>query len=288
MDVSIDTLFECVAEDCPVLPLPLCAAYGGDLRFPRPSRRRPYLVANFVSTIDGVISFDIPGKSGGSAISGANPGDRLIMGLLRASADVVLVGSGTVSAVSYDHLWIAEYIFPEAAELYAKYRQELRGRTTHPLIAIVSGTGRIDLGRAVFHRPDITVLVLTTEAGRRRLTGDELKALPSTVVRALPASGGMLPSLEILRVLKQDFGANFVLHEGGPTLFGQCLADRAVDELFLTIAPQVAGRVSERPRPALLTNTEFLPGNAPWLDLLSVKRAGNHLYVRYRVTTAEG
>ncbi len=78
-----------------LLPADLRTQYGGDLRFPSAAAERLY-VANFVSTLDGVVSYDVPGQSGGAQISGANEGDRFIMGLLRASADAVLVGGGTV------------------------------------------------------------------------------------------------------------------------------------------------------------------------------------------------
>ena len=61
------------------------------------------------------MSYKIPGKSGGAEITGRNAGDHFIMGLLRASADAVLVGSGTFGEVSPSHLWIPEYIYPEAA-----------------------------------------------------------------------------------------------------------------------------------------------------------------------------
>ena len=83
-----------------VLPEDLRTLYGGDLCFPPAPASRPYVVANFVSTLDGVVSFNIPGQSGGVQISGSNDADRFIMGLLRASADAVLVGAGTVGAVS--------------------------------------------------------------------------------------------------------------------------------------------------------------------------------------------
>jgi len=56
-----------------------------------------------------------------------------------------------------------------------------------------------------------------------------------------------------------------------------------VDDFFLTLSPQVAGRTPERFHPALVMNAQFLPDNAPWLNLLSVKRAGDHLYLRYGV-----
>jgi len=62
MELSIDTLFEREAQrEPPLLPNGLRARYGGDLRFPSTPRDRPYVVANFVSTLDGVVSFDIPG-----------------------------------------------------------------------------------------------------------------------------------------------------------------------------------------------------------------------------------
>lgn len=284
MDLGIETVFERAdRKEMVCLPDELRAAYDGDLRLPESIAERPLVMANFASTLDGVVSFDIPGQAGGGPISGANAGDHFIMGLLRASADVVLVGGGTVNAVSHSHLWIAEYIYPKMAELYGNYRQSVLAKSRCPLIAIVSGTGRIDLSRTVFHTPDVTVLLLTTEMGRRTLVDAGVEAFSSTLVRVLPISNGKLLPIEILRLLKNEFRAGLVLHEGGPTLFGQFLADGVVDELFLTLAPQVAGRMPDLFRPAMVMNNQFLPGNAPWLNLLSVKRAGDHLYLRYGV-----
>jgi len=79
-----------------VLPEDLRARYGGDLFFPLAPEGRPYCIANFVSTLDGVVSFNLPGQSGGDQISHANEEDRFTMGLLRASVDAILVGSGTL------------------------------------------------------------------------------------------------------------------------------------------------------------------------------------------------
>jgi riboflavin biosynthesis pyrimidine reductase len=72
------------------------------------------------------------------------------------------------------------------------------------------------------------------------------------------------------------------LHEGGPTLFGDFVAENLVDEFFLTLSPQLAGRSSENRRPGMIAGIEFLPGAAPWLELLTVKQRGDHLYLRYR------
>ena len=56
----------------------------------------------------------------------------------------------------------------------------------------------------------------------------------------------------------QQFGVRLLLHEGGPTLFGQLVQANLIDELFLTIAPQMAGRNSTPDRPALIRNVAFL------------------------------
>jgi riboflavin biosynthesis pyrimidine reductase len=285
--VAIQTIFERSEGRQACLPDKLRAEYGGDLNFPGPPAERPYLVANFVSTLDGVVSFNMPGKSGGGPISGANPGDRFIMGLLRASVDAVLVGSGTVQAASPNHIWTAEYVNPEAAALYDHYRRVVLGKPKHPIIAVVSGTGSIDLTRAVFHVEGIRVLVLTTDAGCRRLMDAGATALSSIIIRALPAQDGRLAPAAIMRLLNEDFGAGLVLHEGGPALLGQFLSDALVDELCLTLAPQIAGRRATNSRPALVMGTEFLPGAAPWFNLLSVKRGADHLYLRYRLRSQD-
>src|SRR5580693_1828766 len=81
-----------------VLPDGLRARYDGNLSFPPAPVDRPYLIANFVSTLDGVVSFNLPGQSEGAQISASNEEDRFIMGLLRASADAIVVGSGTLQA----------------------------------------------------------------------------------------------------------------------------------------------------------------------------------------------
>jgi hypothetical protein len=81
------------AVDGSVLPEDLRILYSGDLRFPA-NPDRTHVIGNFVSTLDGVVSFEILGRSGGGEISGFNAADRFIMGLLRASADAIVVGAG--------------------------------------------------------------------------------------------------------------------------------------------------------------------------------------------------
>ena len=88
-------------EDLP-LPPGLSALYG-PLRFP-PHPDRPYVVGNFVTSLDGVAALEEPGYAGGGPISGHNPHDRMVMGMLRAVADAVIVGAGTQRAANPHHL----------------------------------------------------------------------------------------------------------------------------------------------------------------------------------------
>jgi hypothetical protein len=56
---------------------------------------------------------------------------------------------------------------------------------------------------------------------------------------------------------------------------------KVIDEFFLTLAPQIAGRQTIAQRPSLAGETLFLPKTAPWFELRSVKQAFNHLLLRY-------
>ncbi len=84
------------------------------------------MYANFVSSIDGIVALEAGTAPSGGIISGRNEADRFVMGLLRAFADAVLVGAGTVRAEGGKALWTTEYIFPAAAKAYADLRQVLR------------------------------------------------------------------------------------------------------------------------------------------------------------------
>jgi riboflavin biosynthesis pyrimidine reductase len=266
----------------PVLLEDLRTSYGGDLHFPAPGEGRPYVMGNFVNTLDGVVSFAIPGKAGGGDVSGFNAGDRFIMGLLRASADAVMVGAATLAEVSQSHLFAAEYIYRAASDAYALYRSEILQKPRYPSTVIVSGTGNVDLERAVFRTPDLRTVIFTTEAGATRLAAAGAGSLPSTEVRVMQAQGSRLAAGPMLELLFREFGVRLLLHEGGPALFGGFVADGLVDEFFLTVAPQFAGRSPESRRPGIIAGVEFQPETAPWLDLVSVKACVDHLYLRYR------
>jgi riboflavin biosynthesis pyrimidine reductase len=279
----VRTLIDCdEAHVESALPQKLRELYDGDLHFRTSPAARPFVIANFVSTLDGVVSYEIKGKSGGSTISGSDPADRFIMGLLRASADAIVVGAGTLRDVSAKSLWTPEYAYPDAKHLYAEYRVSAQHKPEYPLLVIVSGSGQLELNRAIFRMPAMRTVVITTSAGRDELRRRGAASLGSIEIHALDSNSGSIAPRAILQLLQSQCGVKTLLHEGGPTLFGQFLAAEAVDELFLTLSPQIAGRKGDATRPAILQGVEFAPDSAPWFQMVSAKESAAHLYLRYR------
>jgi riboflavin biosynthesis pyrimidine reductase len=255
--------------------LPLGAEFArlyGRLAFPRP-RRRPYVIANFVQSLDGVAALGIPGTSGGQ-ISGHNEHDRMVMGLLRAIAGAVVVGAGTARSVP-KHLWISGYIYPALEDSYADLRRKL-GLEDLPLNVIVTAKGEIDASQRVF-QGEVPVLVLTTEAGARRLS-QEGSVEPSRVHPV--AENRKVSARAVLEALRQAADPEIILVEGGPHLMADFFAEGLVDELFLTQSPLVAGRNATE-RPGFVAGREFAPDMPLWGNVVSAKRAVSHLFLRF-------
>lgn len=270
----------------PALPPGLRELYDGDLRLRESSDERPFVVANFVSTLDGVVSYEINGHAGGSTVSGSDTADGFIMGLLRASADAIIVGAGTVHDTSPEALWTPEYTYPDAKLLFREYRANVLHKPEYPVVVVVSGSGRLKLERAIFRTPGMCTAVITTSAGSNALVAAGATKLPSIQIHVLDAKSGTMAPMAILRLLYGQLGIRRLLHEGGPTLFGQFLGAKVVDELFLTLSPQIAGRKGDTIRPGLVQGMEFMPDCAPGFQLLSVKQRAEHLYLRYQRTEA--
>jgi riboflavin biosynthesis pyrimidine reductase len=257
------------------LPPSLRSAYGGDLSIALRADR-PTLVTNFVSTLDGVISYNTPEAAGGGEISGHFEPDRFVMGLLRAVADVVLVGAGTLRAAP-DGAWTPTSIHPPSGAQYAAVRESL-GLRPNPITAVVTASGALDLRHPGLADPAVEVVVVTTTAGEAAL---RQQAVPRHIeIRSL---GDRVQPRQLLQVIGSQ-GAELVLCEGGPHLLGQLLEARVVDEIFLTIAPQLAGRSSSTARLSLVEGAAFTVADAPWAGLADLRRAGDDLFARYDLT----
>lgn len=211
----------------------------------------------------------------GRIISGRNEADRFVMGLLRAFADAVVVGAGTVRAEGRRALWTPDFIFPAAADAYRELRQTLK-RAPTPQLVIVSGRGDLDPS----HRALQTgALVFTTGHGSSQLR----KRLPQATEVRVVSDADRVGVDELFGALAVE-GYRSILTEGGPQLFGQMVASDRVDELFLTVSPVLAGQKGDRSF-GLIRDIEF--GRTPKRSrLLSVRRHASHLFLRYGLERA--
>jgi riboflavin biosynthesis pyrimidine reductase len=283
----IRTLYEREPVELSTLPAILAANYGGGFVLPeQEERERPYVIANFVETLDGIVSYNAPGQTGGGPISGGNVQDKLVMGLLRASADAVIIGS---SSLRHDanHPRIPAYIAPAFAAEYETLRTQRGRKERLPISVVMTASGDIDFNDRTFHTPGLRVIIATTERGHTYLAQQVLPDM--TEVRVVEASGkgaegGEVSPAAVLALLARDYEVRVVLYEGGPTLLASFLSEGVVDELFLTLSPQIAGREVGLHRLALVEGHAFTPTDALWSQLLSVKLAGSHLLLRYRIS----
>ena len=213
-----------------------------------PDADRPYVRANFVSSADGAVTVD--GHAG--PLSG--PADKRLLHTLRLLCDVLLVGAGTVRVEGYGSLGI-----DEAAQEW----RVSQGLSPHPVFAIVSNS--LDLGTFVPSMP-VRPLVLTHEGA----DGSHL----ADVADVVPAGVNAVSLPDVLAELASR-GLTQVLCEGGPTLFGEMVALDLVDELCLTLSPQLIGsgpgRIVDGP-----------PSQLRRLSLAGILVRDDEVFLRYR------
>jgi riboflavin biosynthesis pyrimidine reductase len=259
------------------MPRQLADRYAGSLLIPL-REDRPTVVANFVSTLDGIVALGTGDLSGGGVISGFHEPDRFVMALLRALADVVVVGAGTLRG-SKDHLWTPDHVHPDFADALAEWRAAMH-LAPEPTTVIVTASGRVPLDHGGLDDPSVPVVLATTSAGAERLLRQPLGEHVSVV----PLGDGPALRAADLIALSARRGSRLILTEGGPNLLGEFVRADRLDEIFLTVAPQLVGRGSGD-RLGLVEGIALPPAAARWHELVSLRRSDDHLFLRYRQPT---
>jgi riboflavin biosynthesis pyrimidine reductase len=249
-------LFEAAGLPRLRLPESLRQRYGGELAL-----ADEVVYANFVSSLDGVVALGDERESG-SLISGKNDDDRFMMGLLRAFADAVLIGASTLRAEPTHVLWTPDFIYPALKEEFAELRRSL-GRSDGPRLAVVTSKQRLDSG----HEALRDALIITPS--------------PTLPTRGREKKAAVSPAEMLERLRKEGFRR--VLCEGGPSLFGQLVGAGAVDELFLTVSPVLAGRDRTTYRQSLVESVALPSGGFAPATLRSVRASGSYLFLRYQL-----
>jgi riboflavin biosynthesis pyrimidine reductase len=241
-----------------LLPGPAPVDGEADLEriFVLPPGRR--LRANFITSIDGAIELD------GRSRSLGGPADTAAFIAMRATADVILVGAGTVRVENYG---------PVKLDAGTQQRRVDRGQALLPRLAIVSGAADLDPAAKVFTGA-AKPLLLTS--GR----GADSRPDLGTVAEVTVCGDDVVDLGSALDHLS-ELGLDRILCEGGPTLMSNLLAHHLVDELCLTISPVLAG-----PGHRSLTTGHPMPDPA-WFELLSLLEADGMLLTRYGRTAGE-
>jgi riboflavin biosynthesis pyrimidine reductase len=146
-----------------------------------------------------------------------------------------------------------------------------------PTTVIVTAGGDIPTDHPGLADPGIPVVVGTTPAGASRLTRSDLGDHVS--VRTVETRDA-LTAHDVLRLATED-GARVVLTEGGPHLLGSFVEADLLDELFLTVSPQLVGRAGQE-RLGLVEGVSLVPEEGRWQHLVSIRRSTDHLFLRYR------
>jgi riboflavin biosynthesis pyrimidine reductase len=266
--------FEVLSDGASGGPVGSEIAYGRPLRFP--PAPRPYVIANFVASIDGVASLGLTDGSDSTTLSGSSRADRYLMALLRANADAVLIGAGNLRATP-GHQWTPAAVAGDDAAAVDAYRFERTGATEPPPLVVISASGDLP-AHVALDRPATSVAVVTSDEGAVKVRAAH--PLVNVVTADEP---GRLSGAGVISAVTAAIGPGLLLCEGGPSLFGRLLADHSVQELFLTISPRIAGRDHDQPRPGVVDGWAAAPKALRTAAMLSVRRSGDHLFLRYRL-----
>jgi riboflavin-specific deaminase-like protein len=200
-----------------------------------PPESRPFVAMNFAATVDGRATIaGVSGPIGSDA-------DTEMLVRLRRRFDAVMIGAGTMRAERYGPL-------PDGQPL-----------------AIVSGRLDLPWDAPLFTEPGAPAIVFTASEAEPPETAATLE-----VVR----HEGDVDLVEALRHLRDEHGVRAVLSEGGPRLHAQMQAEGLVDDLFLTIAPKLAGGGA----PRIL---EGEVGDVEPLELTWLLEQDGELFARY-------
>jgi riboflavin biosynthesis pyrimidine reductase len=231
-----------------------CEEVAAAVAYAYPADGRGHLRANMVSSVDGAAT--LHGRVG--TLTG--PADQRLLLLLRALADVLVVGAGTIRAEGYGPLTVGQDLLD---------LREQSGQTAAPRLVVPTRSLELDLDSPAFIQALEPPLLVTT----RRAPTDRVRMAES--VAEVVVLGDEVVDLPAMVRLLTERGARRLLCEGGPALLAGLFAHDLVDELCLAVAPVVANGSEGR-----ITAGPSLPGPLQ-LELAQVMERDEFLFLRY-------
>jgi len=248
----------------------------------------PHTYLMFVTTIDGVAVPLESGQRGGSEIAlrhlKNNPiaagalADNRALQYGWATADAVLGGAGILRENP------AATWYPRDKDL-----QELL-RSRKPVRAVVTGSGEVDLRHPVFNpqKDQWKPVVFTTRKGEGKLKNQakRLKANSDNPLQTIETHAIGDRSVDLAKavgILKRDYKTKLLDIQGGPILAGGAVKAMLVDEVRLTVSPQIMGDLNSegRRRPGFVTGIHFGLEDSPLAELEALGVSGSHIFLRY-------
>jgi 2,5-diamino-6-(ribosylamino)-4(3H)-pyrimidinone 5'-phosphate reductase len=221
--------------------------------------RRPRIILNFAMTVDGKVS---TAKHTPSGFTSTFDKHRLLE--IRSLGDAVMVGKGTLEI---DQMSMG---LPDAALRRARIK---RGQNEYPIRVVISNSGDISNKLHIFSQP-ISPVVIYSTTRMPPINQTELRSMAE--LHLSPDDRLNLP--EVLNDLYEAHQVRTVVCEGGPQLAKALAEIDAVDELFLTIAPILAGGAGA---PGILGAAgAFLPASRIY-RLESMKLEAEECYLHY-------
>jgi len=250
----------------------------------------PHTYLMFVTTIDGIAVPLEPGQRGGSeialrhlkdnpmAVGGLTDNRALQYGW--ATADAVLGGAGILRDNP------AATWYPRDKDL----QDLLTKGNRKPVRAVVTGSGEVDLKHAVFNpkKDEWQPVIFTTKKGEEKLKNQakqlqvhDHKPPQHTKTYAIGETSVDLP--KAVEILRKDYKSKLLDVQGGPILAGEVVKAMLVDEVRLTVSPQIMGDLSSegKRRPAFVTGVHFGIEDSPLAELEAIGVSGSHIFLRY-------
>jgi 2,5-diamino-6-hydroxy-4-(5-phosphoribosylamino)pyrimidine 1'-reductase len=190
--------------------------------------------------------------------------DRRLMDELRARADAVIVGAGTVR--HHGHPVVIRY-----QDL--RRRRLARRRPPHPVNVVLSRSLRLPLRARFFTAPATRRIVFTTR-GAPKARVRRFERVAEVVV--LP--GASISPRRVMQALRAR-GIRRVLLEGGGEIHFAFAKAGLVGEVYVTVTARLIGG---KAAPSLLDGEGFLWKDHVRLRLVSARRAGEEVFLHYR------
>src|SRR5713226_5422350 len=250
----------------------------------------PHTYLMFVTTIDGIAVPLEPEQRGGpeialrhlknNPIAAGGLADNRALQYGWATADAVLGGAGILRdnpAASW---------YPRDKDL----QDLLTKRNRKPVRAVVTGKGEVDLKHPVFNpkKEEWQPVIFTTKKGEEKLK-DQAKRLdaqgyrPLELTKTYSIGDTNVDLAKAVGILRKDYKTKLLDIQGGPILAGEVVKAMLIDEVRLTVSPQVMGDLNSvgKKRPGFVTGIHFGIEDSPLAELEAIGVSGSHILLRY-------